>query len=161
MYEWFQVFTSFGVEVKNVWILCFESERRMRSRLWIREGRGGVDSETVTYVWVKWQAGVCAADGGAPGDSAGSGRSSERENGAVKRREEGKLKERDVKMCVGSNDQLMLNSAFVWRNTVTTATVHSTIITHMQERPVCPLETLRTTTRQQKISSRSLLATER
>lgn len=40
------------------------------------------------------------------------------------------MKKRDVKMCTGSNNQLMLNSAFVWHNTVTTATVHSTIITH-------------------------------
>lgn len=34
-------------------------------------------------------------------------------------------------MCAGSNDQLMSNSAFVWHNAVTTATVHSTIIAHI------------------------------
>lgn len=42
-----------------------------------------------------------------------------------------KMKRNDVKMCSGSNNKLMLNPAFVWHNTVTTATVPSTIITHI------------------------------
>lgn len=44
-----------------------------------------------------------------------------------------KTKQKDVKMGSGSNDQRMLNSAFGWRRSVTTATVHSTVIIHTGE----------------------------
>lgn len=54
--------------------------------------------------------------------------SGERGTGCWKKRDT--ENESGVKMCAGSNDQLMSNSAFVWHNAVTTATVHSTIITH-------------------------------